>query len=162
LTFIPATLAQAARWKGAGAIPGPVLAHRVSPGYVEAFGVDSGSADDQETAEYGALYLASVSCLLGAGDHAERFVLVADTAARWVSAEGDEADFGVGELDGLDWRDVRAYYVDEPQAADAVRAAHAAVAGAALPVAWETPEVVALLAGHTLLWHDVAELPTAG
>jgi hypothetical protein len=57
---------------------------------------------------------------------------------------------------------VTAFYVDDEAARDAVSGASAAVAGLSLTDAWEDSDVVNLLATHTLLWHDVAELAWAG
>lgn len=159
LSFVPTTFAEARDWLSAGRAAGPVPAHRVSPEYLEAFGIDSGSADDLETAEFGALYLASVSCLLRG---AERTVLIVDTAEPWTPGEGEDAEFGLGTLPGFAWADVTAFYVDDPSAQDAVGTASASAAGQSLPDAWENPDVVRLLATHTLLWHDVAELAWAG
>lgn len=159
LSFVPTTLAEARDWRRAGRAAGPVPAHRVSPEYLDAFGIDSGSADDLETAEFGALYLASVSCLLRG---AERTVLIVDTAESWTPAAGEDAEFGLGVLPGFGWADVTAFYVDDPAARDAVGAASVSVGGQSLPEAWENPDVVNLLATHTLLWHDVAELAWAG
>jgi hypothetical protein len=159
LSFVPTTRAEARDWLRAGRAVGPVPAHRVSPEYLEAFGIDSGSADDMETAEFGALYLASVSCLLRGP---ERTVLIVDTAQAWTSAVDADAEFGLGTLAGFAWADVTAFYVDDEAARDAVSGASAAVAGLSLTDAWEDSDVVNLLATHTLLWHDVAELAWAG
>ncbi|WP_028708673.1 DUF6912 family protein [Propionicicella superfundia] len=157
LSFVPTTLAEARDWSREGRV-GPVPAHRVSPGYLDAFGIDASSADDLETAEFGALYLASVSCLLRGP---ERVVLVVDTPASWTAAEGTDAEFGLGTLTGFEWGDVTAFYLDEDAARGAVTAAATAVAGRGLADAWEDPAVVSLLAAHTLLWHGVAELGRA-
>ncbi len=155
LTFIPTTRDQALAWARAGLVAGPVAAHQVSRTYVDAFGLDLESPDDQESAEFGALYLASVSCLL---ETPQRVVLVADTAAEWVPVSGAEAEFGLGRLQEVDWADVTSFYVDDAAAVPAVSAAHEAVRGSSLASAWEDDRVIALLSEHTLLWHNVAEL----
>lgn len=158
LSFVPTTISDALSWREAGQASAPVAAHQVSAGYLEAFGIDASSADDQETAEFGALYLASLSCLL---QRPERFVLVVDTTSNWTDSSGADAEFGLGELAGFRWSEVTAFYVDEPAAQADVAAAHLAIAGKSLTDAWEDDAVVSLLATYTLLWHDVAELPWA-
>ena len=155
LTFIPTTLDQASAWAQAGRVAGPIAAHQVSPEFIEGFGLDPKSTDDQESAEFGAMYMASVSCLL-AGP--ERVVLVAETPADWTPDDGPDAEFGLGRLQELDWSDVTSFYVDDPAAAGAVGSAHSAVYGMSLAEAWEDSRVISLLSEHTLLWHDVAEM----
>lgn len=155
LTFIPTTLDQAGSWAQAGRIAGPIAAHQVSPAFVEAFALDLASADDQESAEFGAMYLASISCLLEAP---QRVVLVAKTAAEWEPAPDEDAEFGLGNLLELDWADVTSFYVDDAAAEPAVTAAFEAVRGMSLAQAWENEQVIALLGQHSLLWHDAAEL----
>lgn len=155
LSFVPVTREELVRWRDADTIEGAVVAHQVSPGFLEGFGVDGSSADAQETSEYGVLYLASVSSLM---KYPERIVLVVDSASPWTSESGPDADFGLGTLDGFSWAEVTAFYVDDPAARSDVVAAHEIVQGKTLSQAWETSEVISVLANHTLLWHDVGEL----
>lgn len=159
LTFIPTTVDQALAWSQTGTVAGPIAAHQVSPDYVEAFGLDLASADDQESAEFGAMYLASVSCLLVGP---ERVVLVAQTGAEFTPDSGPDSEFGLGRLAELDFADVTSFYIDDPAAAGAVGVAHSAVEGSTLADAWEDSRVIALLSEHSLLWHDVAELTHLG
>ncbi len=154
LSFIPATADQAASWAQAGGSEGAVAAHRVTGPYLEAFEIDGTTRDGQETAEYGCLCVASVSCLTMGHD---RLVLVADSAASWVPETGDDAEFGVGTLASLAWSDVTSFYMDDPAATADVRAAISAVTGMTVSQAWEDPTVASVVQRHDLLWHDVAE-----
>lgn len=159
LSYIPTSREQTDAWQAAGQIDGPVPAHQLSPAYLEAFGIDAACTDDVETAEYGCLYLASVSCLL---EHSERVVLVVDAESTWTPVGGRDAESGCGTLDGFSWSQVRSYYLDDAGARDDVATAAAAVRGGTMADAWEDAAVASLLAGHSLLWHDVAEWGNAG
>lgn len=159
VSFIPATREQANGWQKAGRAEGPVAAHQVTPEFLEAFDIDATSGPGREAALFGCLCVASVSCLV---TDSERLVLVVDNPSPWSSADGEDAEFGRGLIDGFSWADVTAFYVDGPDADIDVRAASQAVRGLSLNQAWDDNAVIGVLARHDLLWHDVAEWGSAG
>ncbi|NYI69832.1 hypothetical protein GGQ54_000392 [Naumannella cuiyingiana] len=101
-----------------------------------------------EDAEYVALLIARAAGLL-------------DDAALLVTAEvavheTEPAEFGAVTVPVLRLADVHGVFVDDDPAA-AVRAA-AAVEGADLDEAWESPATQTFLGEHDLLWHHPGEL----
>lgn len=105
--------------------------------------------DDLEEVERAALLVASVASLLRSGER-----LVASVEAAFDVQPGGQ--LGQAHLSGLTFADVTAYFVDGPEAAEAVGAAAGACPGLDLEAAWELPEVQALLE-HDLLWHGPSE-----
>lgn len=102
-----------------------------------------------EEVERAALLVASVASLLRSGER-----LVATVEAAFDALP--DSHLGQAHISGLTMSDVSAYFVDGPEAADAVAAAAKAVHGLDLDAAWERPEVQALLE-HDLLWHGADE-----
>ena len=120
-----------------------------------AFGLDPASADDLEMAEYQAVCIASVVCLLR-GDRR-----IVATAILEVEPGGDEisgGSFGEVVVAELAAEEVVAVFVDEPEALGAAEAASHSVQGLDLSAAWESPPVSSLFAEHGLLWHSLGEI----
>ncbi|HOB03734.1 MAG TPA: hypothetical protein PKM36_00505 [Propionibacteriaceae bacterium] len=105
--------------------------------------------EELEEVERAALLVASVASLLASGER-----LVASVEAAF--DVDHESHLGKAHVAGLTMADVGAYFIDGPEAADAVAAAVAATPGLDLDTAWETAEVQALLE-HDLLWHGPTE-----
>lgn len=118
------------------------------------FGLDPASEDDLELAEYQAVCIASVVCLLR-GDRriVATAILDADRAG-----QGADDVFGQVDVAELSAGDVVAVFVDEPEALGVAQAAADSVRGNDLSAAWESPPVASLLAEHGLLWHSLGEI----
>lgn len=118
------------------------------------FGLDPASEDDLEMAEYQAVCIASVVCLLR-GDR--RIVATAIVHAD-LGGQGTDAAFGEVVVADLSAGDVVAVFVDGPDALVVAKAAADSVQGRDLSAAWESPLVASLLAEHGLLWHSWGEI----
>jgi len=112
-------------------------------------------ASELEDAEFAALSYAGVLALRSAADPL-RLVLAVEPALGQLSATDDP--YGRTAVAALHWADVRALFVDEPAAADAVAAARDAAGSSDLAGALELPAVQALLEKHDLLWYAPEEL----
>lgn len=143
--FLPAS---AEDLRGLASAP---LAERVgyaaTPALLAALGY---GPDEVEDAGFAAMLSASVAALTR-----QPYRLVLAAAVPTVDDLRDDA--GACRVPGVTRAQVTALYVDEPEAAPAVAAAHAAVAGMALAEAWDDAAVQALLEAHDLLWYDAAE-----
>lgn len=116
-------------------------------------------SDEREDADYAAQLYASVAGLLPGADPA-RLVIAADVPISRIRDGARDADYGAIRVMGLDWADVTAVFVDEPEAAAAVRSARQAIAAAQDPdleAILELPAVTALTDAHELLWHTPDE-----
>lgn len=158
LTFLPVSRAEAASLASGAAVPGPRPAFAAT----DALFITQGLAPhDEEEGEYAAMVLASV---WGLAHYGERVVLVAELPPGLV-AEPDpddvEADNGGVSVDSVPADAVVSWFDDEPEAADAVRAAAEAARGLSVDEAWDLPPVQALVTGHDLLWHAAGELALA-
>ncbi|MFC7618940.1 DUF6912 family protein [Microlunatus sp. GCM10028923] len=153
IIYVPASVAEATGLRDGGTLPNR-RGSAVTPALLAAAGF---TPKDAEDAGYTALSHAGVQALLTGDDAAggRRLVLAAD-AGRVT----DLADpYGAVEVTGLTWDRVWALYLDEPDAAEAVRKAAAVVRpGESVADALDRPEVGALLDDHDLLWYDPTEL----
>lgn len=135
------------------------VAYAVTPGLREWAG-----AENAEELEYAALESAAYAALLllsgGAEVSPRRVVLAADVPEAAVSSAGDAEDGpGALRLDGpVDMTHVAAVHVDADVAEQAVRAAVAALDGAARGEE-EAAAVVDAAADHELLWFATQEIP---
>ncbi|GAA2108342.1 hypothetical protein GCM10009841_28740 [Microlunatus panaciterrae] len=149
-------------WLGFAATPEMMSAHGLRPA-------------DLEDAEYTALTYAGVQALLEPDTDQLRLVVAAEPPASYSSTASDsstgsdsstvsdrgsgaDAETGAQQVSRLRWQDIQALFVDEPAAADAVRAARAAASGRSLTQALELPVVDDLINTHDLLWHLPQEL----
>lgn len=123
-------------------------AHRVTPELLDELGFEPGQEED---AEYATLVLASVAALAA---HGERLVLVAEVDSSLITP-GDDAVNGECLVSRVPQSAMTCWFSDsdEVDPGDAAAAAK----GLDIDVAWEMPEVQALLHGHDLLWNDVEE-----
>ena len=115
--------------------------------------------DEREDADYAAQLYASLAGLLAGGDDRRLVVAVDVPIGRVADGEAD-ADYGSVLIRGLDWPDVTAVFVDEPEASPAVISARTAISDSAdqhLAAVLELPAVVALTDDHELLWHTPDE-----
>lgn len=147
LCFIPLTPQRLARWIADGVLSGRVAAYAATQTMVEAFGLPTTTDED---AEYTALCVASVACLVADGP---RLVAVAETATQPTAVD---QDFGAVTVTEVPWSHVTALFADEP-GLDVVDRARSAVRGQPLAVAWEDPQAELLLAEADLLWHGPGE-----
>ena len=152
--FIPASTEQAKALR-LGADPGLRRGCAVTPGLLRALGPQTTT----EEAEFAALSNAAVLALL-LSPEPTRLVLATDVEPAQTTATVD----ALGEImiSSLSWRQVRALFVDEPEATEAVRKARRAAAEAApeltLAAALRLPEVNELLDGFDLMWFAPEEL----
>jgi hypothetical protein len=127
----------------------------VTPGLLRALGPQT----NREEAEFAALSNAAVLALLVSSELG-RVVLATDVESAQITATVD----ALGEImiSSLSWGQVRALFVDEPEATEAVRKARRAAAEGAqeltLAAALGLPEVGELLDGFDLLWFAPEEL----
>lgn len=119
--------------------------------------------DEREDADYAAQSYASVAGLASSQDP-YRLVIAADVPIARVRDGRADADYGAIMITGLDWADVTAVFVDEPEAKPAVLAARTAIETAlesasdiGLATILELPEVITLTDDHELLWHTPDE-----
>lgn len=147
LCFVPLTSARLADWVGDGVLSGGVPAYAATQTMVEAFGFPSATDED---AEYTALCVASVACLVA---DSPRLVAVIESATQPMAAD---QDFGAVTVSDVPWSQVTALFADEP-GLDAVDRVRCAVSGKPLAAAWEDPQVELLLAEADLLWHGPGE-----
>ncbi|GAB3759498.1 DUF6912 family protein [Microlunatus parietis] len=154
IVYVPATVAEAAALRDGGTLPDR-RGSAVTPALLAAAGF---TPKDAEDAGYTALTHAGVQALLLGLDESsgERRLLLAADADR---AKDLDDPYGAVEVTGLTWDRVWALYLDEPEAAAAVRQAAAAVRpGEPVAEAIGRPEVGALLDDHDLLWYDPTEV----
>ena len=150
LCFVPVLPAALRDWAVTGVRSGAIPAFAVTPAMASAFGFTSSTAED---AEYTALCVASVACLIGGGP---RLVAVVD--AEPIPTDAD-VEFGAVEVGDVPWSRVTALFADGSEA-ESVGPARAAVAGLTLDDAWEHPAVQAALEADDLLWHGPGEWHT--
>ncbi|GAB3929221.1 hypothetical protein GCM10011575_26320 [Microlunatus endophyticus] len=115
--------------------------------------------DEREDADYAAQLYASLAGLATSGDD-RRLVLAADVPIARVHDGATDGSYGAITVTGLDWSDVRAVFVDAPEAVEAVRKAKQALpaaAGDGLDAVLGLGEVTALTDDHELLWHTPDE-----
>ena len=158
LAFIPASMEQAKEVRR-GFDPGPCRGCAVTPALLRA--LEPQITTDE--AEFAALSNAGVLAL-GVGSESTRLVLAADVEPAQIT--GLEDPSGEVTVSSLSWAQVRALFIDEPGAAEAVRKGRLAVAEAAgevtVAAAMALPEVGKLLDGHDLLWFAPEELDHLG
>ncbi|MDR1808303.1 MAG: hypothetical protein LBR33_10400 [Propionibacteriaceae bacterium] len=123
------------------------LAWAVTPDFVAATGY---TPDEAEEAEHEALLLASLDAFTR---HGLRLVAVAETAA---TPAADPAVPGEVTVPALSWRQVTAFFADDPAESASIAAA-AALVGQPLPAALDSPVTPDLMA-VPLLWYDKTEL----
>jgi hypothetical protein len=153
IVYVPATVAEAAALRDGGTLPDR-RGSAVTPALLSAAGF---TPKDAEDAGYTALCHAGVQALLAGPDQVgeRRLVLAADADG----ARDLDDPYGAVAVTGLTWDRVWALYLDEPEAAAAVRKAAAAVRpGEPVADAIDRAEVGALLDDHDLLWYDPTEL----
>jgi len=122
--------------------------------------------DEREDADYAAQLYASVAGLIDAPDSCDRrLVVAADVPLARVSDHDHDLDYGAVRVDGLDWSDVTAVFVDEDAAGPAVTGARKEIADSiresggegGMGGLLELPAVAALTDNHELLWHTPDE-----
>ncbi len=152
LVFVPcaAALARELRQERSA---GPWLAFTPSAGLAAQVG-DAGP----EELEYAALNCAGVARLVDPSASDPRRLILAAEVPEAQLVDLDAAEPGTVTVGQLSWKQVIAMFTDDYEAAEAVRAARAAVRGRTVSEALAAPEVVALLEGHDLLWYAPAEL----
>jgi hypothetical protein len=154
VAFVPVSWDDALALR-AGADLGPRRACAVTPRLL----AELGGQTSVEEAEFAALSNAGVLALL-LSSAVRRLVLAAELQSGQV-ADHDGAH-GEVVVSGISWVQVRALFVDEPEASVAVAAArHAIVDGHSEPTlaaALESPEVGGLLNVSDLLWFAPEEL----
>lgn len=182
MIFIPMDRPTALGVREAGRTDRRLIAHAATGRLISAHGY---RPDEREDADYAAQLYASITGLITAAadgdadDRADgaRLVIAADvpiarvrdrTTGAGPSGRGtgpgaddhQDADYGAVTVEGLDWSDVTAVFVDEPDAGPAVRAARTAIADAddrRLAAVLDLPAVAALTDEHELLWHTPDE-----
>jgi hypothetical protein len=112
-----------------------------------------------EEAEFAALSYAGVVAVL-ISSSARRLLLAAELAPDQVTDQG--SPFGEISIARLSWSQVRALFIDEPKASEAVVSARRAIGGGrtecTLAAALDTPEIGQLLDGFDLLWFAPEEV----
>jgi hypothetical protein len=158
IAFIPATMEQANAVRR-GADSGHCRGCVVTPALLRALEPQTTT----EEAEFAALSNAGVLAL-GVGSELSRLVLAADVEPTQITGLDDPS--GEVTVSSLSWAQVQALFLDQPEAAEAVRRARLAVAEAAGEVtvagALTLPEVGELLDGYDLLWFAPEELDHLG
>jgi len=156
--FIPASKDQAKALRS-GADPGLRRGCAVTPALLRALEPQTTT----EEAEFAALSNAGVLALV-VSPELRRLVLAAELEPAQITATEDPS--GEITISSLSWPQVRALFLDEPAAADAVLTARRAVAETAgevtLATALPLPEVGELLDGFDLLWFAPEELDHLG
>jgi len=154
--YLPTTLDGLAAASAAGSFPGPAPANAVT-GAVREWYV-SGDLEELEYAAFTEAAEASLR-LLAAGGPARRVVVAADVPDAAVHPRpGDRFRSAVEVGEPVPLRAVASVHVDEPEAADVVRAALAALVAAD---AGDDDARFALDEAEAteLLWYDVTEIP---
>jgi hypothetical protein len=160
--YVPATTADLAVLVGTGRLRPGGAAVGVTPA-LTAWANSDGPADTEQV-ELVALSEAARGSLRMIGGHGEpvRVVLVVDVPSELVSAADDDPSSPPGRVrltvPELAVEMVAAVHLDEPSAAQVVRAAAAAV-GAADDGDVDAEAAVAAADDHELLWYAPAELP---
>lgn len=154
--FIPASKHQAKALRS-GADPGLRRGCAVTPALLRALEPQTTT----EEAEFAALSNAGVLALV-VSPELTRLVLAAELEPAQITATEDPS--GEITISSLSWPQVRALFLDEPAAADAVLTARRAVADTAgeVSLALPLPEVGELLDGFDLLWFAPEELDHLG
>lgn len=147
LCFVPLAAPDLARWANRGVLAGSIPAFSVTPAMLEAFGLTSAVDED---AEYTALCVASVACLVA---DQPRLVAVVEADPRPAAAD---LEFGAVRVVDPRWSWVTALFADEP-GVDVIDRVRSAVRGRTLSQAWDDPQTDALLAQADLLWHGPGE-----
>ena len=145
LVFVPVSRPELAAWASGGPRE-PAVGYAATPAFRAAFGLGAG---EDEEAERTALHVAALAALLRTG---RRLVAVADAPTR--DRDGDWGEVSTGPLA---WAAVTALFADEAPAAALVASTAAALRGASLEAAWDSPAHDALLEGADLLWHGPTE-----
>lgn len=158
MIFIPLSEDVAAGIRAEGRTEDDLAAFAATGEMISAHGYQSGERED---ADYAAQLYASISGLISGtftGDR--RLVVAAEVPIARVSDAGSDREYGAITVRGLDWADVAAVFVDDPAAAEAVRAARKAISAAddhGLRTILELPEISTLTDDHDLLWHNPDE-----
>lgn len=167
--FVPLARRDATVLRRSGTISEPVAAYAPTAAMVAAH--DYTPAEDEDAA-YTAQVYARVAGLAGGageppGDDRQLVVVAADVAADAVTELADGRDYGAVEVASLAWGDVTAVFVDDPDAAPAVRVAAEELAKPAASSdathartldGWLTvPAVHRLITEHEQLWHHPGE-----
>ena len=156
--FIPVCLSDALRLRA-----GADLGRRSGCAATSTLLAELGGQTGIEEAEFAALSYAGVSALL-ISSSARRLVLAAELAPDQLTDLG--SPFGEITIAGLSWPQVRAIFVDEPTASQAVTSARQALGDGhgepTLASAVDVPEVSQLLDGFDLLWFAPEEVDQLG
>lgn len=152
LIFVAVTSRAARDLRDIGTQPNGV-AYAATAALRESFGY---GADADEESDYAAQLFASLAGLLAGWD---RCVLAVAVPA--LPPSTGTADFGQVDLPPLRWRDVRAVFVDEPDAVPAVRAYAETARGRELAELWADPATNQFVTDHDLLWFAPEELDQA-
>jgi|GEM_PF-5739814 hypothetical protein len=156
MVFLPLGRDRAREIRAAGRSTDELPAYAATAAMITAHGY---RPDEREDADYAAQLYASVAGLRSFPDDA-RLVVAAEVPIARVRDSPAEVAYGAILVDGLDWADVAAVFVDAPEAAAAVRTARKAVEAdpdAGLAAVLELPEIIALTDEHELLWHNPDE-----
>jgi len=116
---------------------------------------DYGEKADED-ADFAAQIFASLRCLI---DGRDRLLLAAEVTN--LPPECGEVTFGEVTRPRVQWRDVRAIFLDEPESRDALRAYATTARGRTLAEIWADEATHDLLEHHHLLWFDPTELDQA-
>lgn len=151
--FVPVSTEQLRRLvEGAATGPGldPDQAYAATPELRQEFGY---GPDEDEDADYAAQALAGVQGLLSGRP---RLVLAAECEASDL-APGEPADHGAVRPGSLSWTQLRAIFVEDPDAADEARRLAEELSGRTLDAAWADDRVRQFVADHELLWFATQE-----
>ncbi|MGJ3509482.1 DUF6912 family protein [Enemella sp. A6] len=156
--FVPCTVRLAQNWRDEG-IPPTVTGYAATVPMLEAHGLEPG---EEEEGDFTALNYAATAALSLWAPGDRRLVLAIGREARPTVPRGmsqtTAVEVGAVQVADAEWRSVKAIFADEPAAADAVVAAHDALAGRSWPDAWEEPAIDDLVTGFDLLWYVPGEL----
>ncbi len=152
MTYVALGAEQARLLRGSGALDGPLLAHRATPGLLRAHDLTS----DAEDAEYTALAYAGVSALL-AGTDRGRLVVAAEVAGEPAAGDPDDP-FGRVSIERLALSEVVSLFADDPDSADRIARARALADGLSFDEAVDADEIESLLDTSDLLWFAPSEL----
>ncbi|NLT30534.1 MAG: hypothetical protein GXX86_08770 [Propionibacterium sp.] len=156
--FVPCTVLLAKAWRDGG-LPPRLVGYAATVPMLDAHGLTPG---DEEEGDFTALNYAATAALSLWAPGDRRLVLAIGREARHTVPRGmtEQTAIEVGAVQLVDpqWRSVKSIFADEPAAAEAVVAAHAAVAGRTWPDAWEEPAIDTLVTGFDLLWYVPGEL----
>ncbi|MFV0407489.1 MAG: DUF6912 family protein [Propioniciclava sp.] len=145
LVFVPLAAADLVAWATAG--PRDVAGFAATPGFLQAFGLDSPVADE---AELTLLEIAGLASLLSYG---RRLVAVCET----VGEPGEPAELGAVQASAVPWRRVSSLFADDADGASRATQVRTKLGPTNLVAAWDASPTVSLVEEIDLLWHGAGE-----